>query len=352
MECFFADPKIYIFPRTRKLLCKENPDTKKLDFVKILDTFEDSNIECPIKKNKFKKIETRIYSDLAKEIDENTVEVSRYFSTGYLKKQNDDFLYFPNIDQHNHSLEVIAKCKDSNILCTLKWVNDRGQIVSNENDKNSPIKILPTGYNGKYSIQDILLIIRYPKDLTINSQEITIEVKKTDSNNKLEKMPFTLYKNTQTTIRDFNYKKAPVKDFFVIPKYVPLSSSQKKIILELKKLNNQVIARNKRMNKEFCFLPENGEYNELLIQNIKDSIKAFKTSDENQNDGCKSNTIILKQSEKSIEINFPYNFNNYGQDEKLLDYLLNTYKDNEKDDLKGIIIDKNFLYGNYIKKEF
>lgn len=349
MLCYFADPKIYIFPRTRNLLCKENPDTKKLDFVKILNTFEDSNLECPSKKNKFKKIETRIYSDLAKEIDENTVEVSRYFSVGYLKKQDDDFLYFPDISQHNHSLEVIAKCKDSNILCTLKWVNDRGQIVSNENDNNSPITILPTGYNGKYSIQNILLKIRYPKDLTINSQEITIEVKKTDSNKKPETLQFALYKNTQTSISDFNYKKAPIKDFFIIPKNVPLSNSQRKIILELKKINNQVFARNKKMSNEFCFLPENEEYNELLIRNIKESIKAFKTSDENSNIGCKSNTIVIKQKERNVEINFPYKFNNYGQDEQLLDYLLNTYIDNEKDDLKGIIIDKNFLYGNYIK---
>lgn len=349
MLCYFADPKIYIFPRSRKLLCKENPDTKILDFVKILDTFEDSNLECPIKKNKFKKIETRIYTDLAKKLDENTVEVSRYVSIGYLKKQNDDFLYFPDINQHNHSLEIIAKCKDSNIICTLKWINDRGQIVSNENDNNSPIKIFPTGYNGKYSLQDILLIIRFPKNLAINSQEITIEVKKTNSNKKPEKMSFTLYKNTQDTISEFNYKKGQIKDFFVIPQNVPLSNNQKKIILELKKLNNQVFARNKRMSNEFCFLPEDEEYNELLIQNIKDSIKAFKTSDEKPNDGCKSNKIVHKESGTSIEINYPYNFNNFGQDEKLLDYLFNTYKNNEKEDLKGIIIDKNFLYGNYIK---
>ena len=81
MLCFFADPKIYIFPRTRKLLCNENSDTKKLEFKKLLDTFEDSNLECPLGKNKFKAIETKIYADFAKEVDENTVKVSRYFDS-------------------------------------------------------------------------------------------------------------------------------------------------------------------------------------------------------------------------------------------------------------------------------
>ena len=110
MLCFFADPKIYIFPRTRATLCKENSDTKNLEFVTMIDSFKDSNLECPIQKKKFKEIETRIYADLAQEFDENTVKISRYFSVGYLKKQGDNYLYFPDINKHNHSLEVIAKC--------------------------------------------------------------------------------------------------------------------------------------------------------------------------------------------------------------------------------------------------
>lgn len=349
MLCFFADPQIYIFPRSRKLLCKENSETKKLEFIKILDSFEDSKLECPIQKNKFKKIETKIYVDLVKEIDKNTVGISRYFSIGYLKKECNDFCYFPEINSHNHSLQVIAKCKDSNVLCELKWCNDRGLNITNENDNTVPIKVLPTGYDGKYSIQDILLTVRFPKDLKINNQEITIEVKKVDSPKKPETFSFFLYKNTQNSLSDFDYQKNPIKDFFVIPKNIPLSSNQKKIILELKKLNNQVFARNKKMDNNFCFLPETGELDESLIKNIKDSIKAFKTLDENPNAGCKSGTIILEKNQKSIVSNYPYNFNNFGQDENLLDYLLTTYINNKKEDLKGVIVDKNFLYGNYMK---
>ena len=350
MLCFFADPKIYIFPRTRKLLCNENSDTKKLEFKKLLDTFEDSNLECPLGKNKFKAIETKIYADFAKEVDENTVKVSRYFSVGYLKKQNDDFFYYSEFNKHNHSLEVIAKCNDSNIECSLKWCNDRNQNINNEDDNSIPIKILPTGYIGKYSLQDVLLTIKFPKNLAINNQEIIIEVKKANSSKTPEKLSFYLYKNTQSKIKDFDYQTNPIKDFFVIPTSLSLSKNQENIILELQKLNNQVLARNKKMDANFCFLAETGQLDDerRLIENIKNSIQAFKTSVEDPNAGCKSDVVILGTSTSGIKINYPYNFENFGQDENLLNYLFEIYKNLDNEGLKGIVIDKNYLFGNYL----
>ena len=347
MLCFFADPKIYIFPRSRSNVCKENPDTKNLDFITRLDEFKDSNIECPIQKKKFKEVETRIYADLAQEIDDNTVKISRYFSVGYLKKQSDNYSYFPDIQKHNHSLEVITKCTNSNINCALSWCNDRGQVISNENDNSIPICILPTGYKGTHSLQDILLTITFPKDLKINNQEIIIEVKKESSSNKTETLSFFLYKNEQDKISQFDYKKKSIEDFFVIPTQLTPTANQKKIIKELQKLNNQVLARNKKMDDTFCFLSETGEIDNdgKLVANIKNSIAAFRSSNDNFAEGCKSGNTIVGTETYGIVTHYPYNFSNFGQNEELLKYLSISYS-LDIEILKGIIIDKNYLYGN------
>lgn len=350
MLCYFADPKIYIFPRTRKKLCKENPNTKQLEFITMIDGFQDSEIECPIQKKKFKEIETRIYTDLAQKIDNNTVKVSRYFSVGYLKKLDDNYSYFLDIHKHNHALEIIAECSDSNIHCSLSWTNDRNNSVSNDDDNSLPIIILPTGYNGKNSLQDILLNIRFSKNIEINNQKIIVRVKKKDSEQWKEEFKFTLYKNQQNDIKAFNYENKKMDDFFVIPIATSPSISQKSIISELQKLNNQVLARNKKMGTDFSFLSESGELDEeqKLVSNIRKSLRAFKTSVDNSSEGCTSGTVILGTKTNGIVSNYPYNFNNFGQDEELIEYISNEYIV-DKETLKGIIVDKNYLFGNYIR---
>lgn len=350
MECFFADPKIYIFPRVKNQLMKENSETKTLEFVNLLDSFADSKIECPIQKQKFKSIETRIYADLAQEVDENNVKISRYFSIGFLKKLNDEYCYFPEIHKHNHALEVKAECLDSNIRCSLFWLSDRNNYITNDDDNSIPIQILPTGYNGKTSIQNIILNIQFAKNVEINNQEIIIKAKKKDTSKWKEEFKFILYKNQQTDIKAFNYGNKKIDDFFVIPTQLSVPDNQKQIIIELQKLNNQVLARNKKMQDEFCFLPENGQLDneKKLIKNIHNSITAFKGSKENTTTGCQNGTIIKGILNNGIINNYPYNFDNFGQDTDLIQYLLETYKIDEEL-LKGIIIDKNYLYGNYIK---
>ena len=103
------------------------------------------------------------------------------------------------------------------------------------------------------------------------------------------------------------------------------------------------------MDDTFCFLSETGEIDAegKLVENIKNSITAFRPSNDNSSEGCKSGNIIVGTATNGIICHYPYNFDNFGQNDELLKYLSITYSV-DIETLKGIIIDKNYLYGNCI----
>lgn len=349
--CYFVDPKIHIFPCSRDSLCKENAETRVLEFKDKLMGYKESNIEYAIQNKKIKEIETRIYADLAREENGNEATVSKFFSLGYLKKKENEYFYYSEFSKHDHGIEIIAECSNSNIHCSLVWYDDRNKSnITNKEDTRQPIKILPTGFTGKVSIQNILLNIQFSKDAMINNQKITIKAKKEGTDKWSSTFDFLLYKNAQNEIKKFNFGNKPIEDFFVIPTATIPSANQRKIISELQKLNNQVLARNKKMGTEFSFLSESGELDkeQKLVTNIRKSIKAFKTSAENPADGCRSGTVILGTINNGIVSNYPYNFSNFGQDENLMEYLSREYIV-DKETLQGIIVDKNYLFGNYTR---
>lgn len=111
-----------------------------------------------------------------------------------------------------------------------------------------------------------------------------------------------------------------------------------------------MLARNASL-ENFTFVEESGEIikttgttitkiYEAMATNAYNSLNAFK-HDLKTGTGCKSGAKIGE-----IETHYSYNFINYGHQNGFIDYLANEYSV-DPDTLKGIVYDRNFLYGNY-----
>lgn len=350
--CFVADPAIYLFPRKRELLFTENNNESDLQLVTLLGTYPKIKDSYKIDGENFNQIDKRIYVDLGKEWDGNTIIVNRVFSIGYLKKEKGNLFYKSEFTGHNHSIDVISECSDEDISTFLVWNNSRTQRISNEDENTVPIMVHPLNYDGKRSVQNITLCVCIPKNKIINNIIITIKARKTGKEKWSESISFCLYRNSQNNINSFKRnKKGQDTDFFVIPSYF-CDENQQKILKQIKILNNQVFSRNKKMASSFCYVKEDGELDDVqqLMNNIRNSIEAFKTDSDDEEKGCRSGKRILKDNVspdiKNIECNYPYNFDNYGHNQELLVYLSETYSRSENE-LQGLVVDRNFLFGNY-----
>lgn len=359
MLCFFANPKIYIFPRKKSLIFpsifKDEVETTPLAIKNILTSYEDSkNFNFKINDVGFKNIEDNIYIDLAEEIDDNKLRVTRCISIGFLKKKDDNYFYNNNFNG-NLDVEVACEISDSHYTCYLENIIHHGIKITNKSNPSEPLIIHP-GYDGNTSLEDIYIIIEIDKN-HINSTKLTIKARHKGESKWKYTSEFNIYRNTQKKLDDFRQSSSNKdSDFFVLPRVNP-GKNQKNCIKQLQIINNQVFARNASLI-DFEFVDESGEIektvpvpsdnsktkilhiDESMEKNARNSLTAFQYDSETDT-GCKSGNKIEK-----LETHYSYNFSNYGQQKDIIEYLQNEYfVSNET--LKGRIYDRNFLFGNY-----
>ena len=359
MQCFYANPTIYIFPRKKSLIFpsifKDEVETTPLAIKNILTSYEDSkNFNFKINDVGFKNIEDNIYIDLAEEIDNNKLRLTRCISIGFLKKKDDNYFYNNNFNG-NLDVEVACEISDSHYTCYLENIIHHGIKITNKSNPSEPLIIHP-GYDGNTSLEDIYIIIEIDKN-HINSTKLKIKAKHKGESKWKYTSEFNIYRNTQKKLDDFRQSSSNKdSDFFVLPRVNP-SDNQKKCIKQLQIINNQVFARNASLT-DFNFVEESGEILKTItntdgtLENVKiyekmeanarKSLDAFKYNSET-NTGCKSgNKIGL------LSTNYSYNFSNYGHNKGFIDYLNEEYSLNVMT-LEGRIYDRNFLFGNYKK---
>lgn len=365
IKYYFANPTIYLFPRSLKYLLKEEKKTvdgvetaeKKCELNDILTTYKDDN-KYHFAGKYFKEIEKRVYLDLNtfNETD-NEYTVIKKFCVGFLAKQGDTYK-FTNRNGVYCPLDLKCESADSSITAYLKYDN-----IDNSADPKVPISLSLTTVENR--IKEVSLIIKYSADSTLPvKSDLTIYAKHANSNewNKNNVLKLQLYRNNEKSLDDFKQSSGKDTDFFVLPRVNP-SENQKKCIKQLQIINNQVFARNASLTT-FNFVEESGdilktEINnestttikiyEKMEKNARDSLTAFEYDSE-KNEGCKSGNKISKDSTCYIKTVYPYNFSNYGQQKDFLEYLNNEYSI-ANDNLQGRIYDRNFLFGNYKENE-
>lgn len=362
MQCFFANPKIYIFPRKKSLIfpaiSKFEVDTTPLTINDILASYENSkNFDFAINNVGFKNIEDTIYIDLAEEIDDNRLRLTRCISIGILKKRNDNY-YYNNNFKDNLDVEVACEISDSHYTCYLENISHHGHKITNKSNPSEPLIIHP-GYDGNTSLDDIYIIIEIDKK-HIKSSKLKIKARHKGESKWKNTVEFNIYRNTQKNLDDFKQTSSNKdSDFFVLPRVEP-TANQKKCIRQLQVINNQVFARNASLS-DFEFVEESGEIvntianndgstatiktDKKMESNARKSLDAFKYDSET-NAGCKSGNKIGK-----LETHYSYNFSNFGQQKDLIDYLSDEYFISA-DILKGRVYDRNFLFGNYKDGDF
>ena len=347
---YFANPKIYFFPRGLNDLLDEEKKTadgietveKKCELKDILRTYEDDKNHA-FGDRHFKNIESRIYLDLWNNHQDNEYTVTKKVCVGFLSKR-DEQLRFVDKEAYFYSLELKCKISGSSQLTAYLKADDR----DNSGNPDSPLVINMNPVENR--IKELSVIIKYGDDAELpENAELKINAKFINAE-KWKTFTLSLYRNPESSLDDF--KQNPDKkdtDFFVLPRVAP-SANQKKCIKQLQILNNQVFARNASL-KNFNFVEESGEIikstgtamtkiYETMASNAYNSLEAFKY-DLKTGTGCKSGSKIGK-----IETQYSYNFINYGHQNGFIDYLSNEYSV-DSDTLKGIIYDRNFLFGNY-----
>jgi len=359
IKYYFANPTIYLFPRSLKYLLKEEKKTvdgvetaeKKCELNDILTTYKDDN-KYHFAGKYFKEIEKRVYLDLNtfNETD-NEYTVIKKFCVGFLAKQGDTYK-FTNRNGVYCPLDLKCESADSSITAYLKYDN-----IDNSADPKVPISLSLTTVENR--IKEVSLIIKYSADSTLPARsDLTIYAKHANSNewNKNNVLKLQLYRNNEKSLDDFKQSSGKDTDFFVLPRLNP-SENQKKCIKQLQIINNQVFARNASLT-DFEFVEESGEIeeiipdpndntkntiihiDEIMAKNARNSLTAFRYNSETDT-GCKSGNKIGK-----LVTNYSYNFLNYGQEKDFIEYLKNEYCISD-DALKGRIYDRNFLFGNY-----
>lgn len=359
IKYYFANPTIYLFPRSLKYLLKEEKKTvdgvetaeKKCELNDILTTYKDDN-KYHFAGKYFKEIEKRVYLDLNtfNETD-NEYTVIKKFCVGFLAKQGDTYK-FTNRNGVYCPLDLKCESADSSITAYLKYDN-----IDNSADPKVPISLSLTTVENR--IKEVSLIIKYSADSTLPAKsDLTIYAKHANSNewNKNNVLKLQLYRNNEKSLDDFKQSSGKDTDFFVLPRVNP-SENQKKCIKQLQIINNQVFARNASLT-DFEFVEESGEIeeiipdpndntkntiihiDEIMAKNARNSLTAFRYNSETDI-GCKSGNKIGK-----LVTNYSYNFLNYGQEKDFIEYLKNEYCISD-DALKGRSYDRNFLFGNY-----
>lgn len=352
---YCANPPINFFPRALKDLFKEEKITvdgvetteKKCELKDILSTYEDGD-SYTLAGEKFKKIENRIYLDLGK-INESSNEytVTKKVCVGFLAK-HDDTYDFMKAETKYYSL--LLKCEtDNNAFSSYLVYEDQ----NNSKDPSKPISINLN--NSPYKIKELSIVVKYSATNIPDNAKLKIYATYCNISGWSHTFTLDIYRNTENSLDGFKQSSGKDTDFFVLPRVNP-SNNQKNCIKQLQIINNQVFARNKKINtNSFKFVKEEGlikkdgtfdfvEYKNLK-DNISNSITAFKTDKNDEEAGCRSDRTIKGSENDGIVVSYPYNFENYGQDEQLISYLCNNY--NLTSELRGIVLDRNFLFGFY-----
>lgn len=348
---YYANPKIHFFPRGVNDLLDEEKRTvdgvetveKKCELKDILRTYEDSK-DYAFGDKHFKNIESRMYLDLWNSYQNNEYTVTKKVCVGFLYKKGDQ-LCFTDKEACFYSLELVCEvCGASQLTACLKA---DGMGSGGEPGSSLVINMNPV----ENRIKELSVMVKYRDGAELpESAELKIKAKFCNAKKWKETFSLTLYRNSESSLDDF--KQNPGKkdtDFFVLPRAAP-SAKQKKCIRQLQILNNQVLARNASL-ENFTFVEESGEIikatgttttkiYEAMATNSYNSLNAFKY-DLKTGMGCKSGAKIGK-----METQYSYNFINYGHQNGFIDYLANEYSI-APDTLKGIVYDRNFLYGNY-----
>lgn len=353
---YCANPPINFFPRALKDLFKEEKITvdgvettkKKCELKDILSTYEDGD-SYTLAGKKFKKIENRIYLDLGK-INESSNEytVTKKVCVGFLAK-HDDTYDFMKAETKYYSL--LLKCEtDNNAFSSYLVYEDQ----NNSKDSSKPISINLN--NSPYKIKELSIVIKYSATNIPDNAKLKIYATYCNISGWSHTFTLDIYRNTENSLDGFKQSSGKDTDFFVLPRVNP-SNNQKKCIKQLQIINNQVFARNASLT-DFEFVEESGEIekiipdpndntknkiihiDEIMEKNARNSLTAFRYNSET-NTGCRSG---LKIGE--LESIYSYNFSNYGHQLDFIEYLHNEYS-LDINTLKGIILDRNFLFGAY-----
>lgn len=354
---YFANPAIYLFPRSLKYLLKEEKKTKngvettekKCELNDILSTYKVDNKYCFAGKY-FKEIEKRVYLDLNNYNETNNeFTVIKKFCVGFLAKQGDTYKF---TDKNGVYCPLDLKCEssDSNITAYLKYDNK-----DNSADPKTPISISLTQVENR--IKEVSLVIKYSADSILSEKSnLTIYAKHANSNdwNKNNILELQLYRNNEKSLADFKQSFGKDTDFFILPRANP-SDNQKKCIQQLKIINNQVFSRNKKFGDSFSFINETDNFIKdddtfdkvsytKLKNNIFNSINCFRTNDTNSSIGCRSNNVI-----GNFKTVYDFNFSSFGSNDKFIEYLSDNYGISIND-LKGTVLDRNFLLGSCVSQ--
>lgn len=351
---YYANPKIHFFPRAKKYLFEEEKQkkdgkeiiVKKCELNNIIDNYN-SSTNFSIAGKYFKEIEEKIYLDLSTFNSETKkYKVSKKCCVGFLGQTNDGADKFFDTNAKCKTLEVI--CEFENGASPMDLYLDDGK---NNNKNDSKKHLIFQMNNEENTVKEFTINIEYKNNFILPAKEV-IKIKfrfSGDTEWKSENtFKLTLYRNQQNTLDGFKQQNNLDTDFFVLPNYC-ISYPQSECVRQLEIINNQVFARNKKL-QDFSFIRENGYfynkdgnydstlYNNLK-KNIKNSITSFKTDAKDKTKGCRSGNKIGYF--KNI---YNYSFEYYGQKTLFLDFLSENYKISI-DELKGRILDRTFLFG-------
>lgn len=351
---YCANPPINFFPRALKDLFKEEKTTvngvetieKKCELKDILSTYEDGN-NYTLAGKKFKKIENRIYVDLG-ELDTNTNEytVTKKVCVGFLAKHDDTYDFMKAATQY---YALLLKCEtDNNAFSSYLICEDQ----NNSKDPSKPISINLN--NSPYKIKELSIVVKYSATNIQDNAKLKIYATYCNISGWSHTFTLDIYRNTENSLDGFKQSSGKDTDFFVLPRVNP-SENQKECIRQLKIINNQVFSRNKKFGNTFKYVKEtnnfikndgsfdNDSYNNLK-NNIANSIDYFKADTTNLSKGCRSSNNI-----GDFKTVYNFNFLNYGSDNAFIEYLSDNYGIS-KNNLKGIILDRNFLLGSCVSQ--
>lgn len=342
---YYANPKIYFFPRSVNDLLDEEKKTvdgvetveKKCGLKNILSTYEDDK-DYAFGDRHFKNIESRMYLDLWNNYQGNEYTVAKKVCIGLLSKR-DGRLCFMDKETRSYFLELACEISGNSQLTA--YLKADGMDNSSSSDSSLVINMNPI----ENRIKELAIIVKYRDDTELpESAELKIRAKFCSAKEWKETFTLSLYRNSESSLDDF--RQNPGKkdtDFFVLPRVAP-SANQKNCIKQLQILNNQVLARNKKLTS-FKFIRETGHFLkddgmvdtasfDTLTNNISKSIDSFKS--------CRSDNEI-----GDFKTVYSYNFYNYGQNEAILKYININYSI-AMDEIKGRVLDRTFLFGSCI----
>jgi hypothetical protein len=375
---WYSFPEIYMFPRSKNSLFSyqanlRGNETGIIAFNNYLPSFADYENQTDQSENcimqdykdktvmtKLKEIDYRLYMDLwssfiPKKNNDETISyhtvTSKKITLCFLNKlsENKYCIYHknkealkPDAEDYFHLLKVKIKVdsKETNKHIEIEYRNKEGILQKTSTEW---MEIPVSDFNEKYMLE--LSVKVYDSTLNVPSSDkcsfdiITKLARNTFSSNTEQKISLQLHRHNQNMNGPednlFEHyrknKNGNDHDFFVLPRKNQ-TDDHSLIMKRLQHLNNQVIARHKKINDtDFSFLDEDGKYSEMQGNALRKSIEVFK---ETKSTDYEKITSIC-----------PCHFEKYGPAENLTWFLSQNYLLHE-DEVKKIIVDRNFLFGD------